>query len=118
MEVWEAFLKLWVGLAGPPGGPGGVWRTSQRSGRPTWRFKRPSQKSGRVWEVLPEAQKGSVGPPEGSRGPPGGLGGIRRYSQWSGTGREALPEVREGSVVPPRGLGGIGRPSQRYGRDR
>ena len=111
------------GLGNPLKGPGGVGMPYHRSGRTSWRFRRvgmPSQKSGRgredlseVWEILPEVQVW-----QGSGGPPGGLEGIRRFSQRSrrklpevgrpfrrsGRGREAFPKVCKGSGGPPGGL--------------
>ena len=85
---------------GPPGRPGGVSRT-------TWR-------SGRGRESHPEVR-------EGSRGPLGVLVGVGRPNLWFVRGREesvGQPGGQGGSVGPPGGLGGVGRPTQRTGRGR
>ena len=83
----EAHREVWEGLAGPPGGPGGV-------GRPTGR-------SGRGWEAYRE----------GSGVLSGGPGSVWRLTRRSWRGREALPVVWVGSGVPLGGLGGVGRPN-------
>ena len=44
---------------------------------------------------------------EGSGGPPGGPGGVGRYTLSFGRGQEAIPEVREGSGGTPRGTGRV-----------
>ena len=75
-------------LGGHPGGQGGYGRPSRRAGKgqealqkegggvaslslgPVW-VGRPSRWARRVWKALPERR-------EGLKGPPGGLGGVKR----------------------------------------
>ena len=97
-EVWEGSVSP---CKGPPGGPGGISRPSQRS---SWR-------SGRYEQALPEVRNGLGGP---SKGPEG----VVRPSKQSGRGQEALSEVLEGSGVPRGGPEWVGRPSWRFGRGR
>ena len=97
MRGREAHLVVWEGSRGKSGGPGGVRRPTQRSGRHT-------QRAGRRREANPEG-------PEGSGGSPRGLGGIewvilrsrrgRRPTRRPVRGREDLPEVWEGLEAHP-----------------
>ena len=81
-DVWKTFPEVQVGSGGPPKGPGGVGRLSQRFGRPSWRSGRGREAKrwfGRGREALLKVQEGSGGP-------------LRSFgSVW-----EALPKVREG----------------------
>ena len=49
----------------------------------------------------------------GSKGPPGGLGGVGRPSSRSGRDQKALPKVWVESGGTPGGLGGVERPFRR-----
>ena len=82
---WVTLLEGCEGQGGPLGGLG--------------EHGRPSQRTGRGQEVLPEGWEESEGHPEG-------LGGVRSLSQCA---------ERE-SGGPPRGMGGAGRPSWRAER--
>ena len=137
-EVRDTLPEVSEGSGHPPGGPGGVMRHTQRSGRPCRRSRTPSRRSGRGQDTLPEVREGSESTPGGSVDPPGGLGGVgtpsrksggvRTPYQRSGTPswrpeipscrswkvRDTLPKVREGSGGTPRGSsyppGGPGNP--------
>ena len=84
-----ALAEIRAGMGGPPGGP--------------VRNSKPSRRSVRGQEVLPEDQEtfakvreGSWSPsrgPVGSAGPPGGASGVWRPSQKFGRGSEAFQEV-------------------------
>ena len=54
-------MEVREGSGVPPRCPVGVRRLSRRS---RW-VRRPSQRSGRGWEALPDVRQGSAGPPEG-----------------------------------------------------
>ena len=118
---WEALSEGQKGLGGPPTGPGGVWR--------------PTQRDGRVWEALLMGQEWSGSTPGGLRDPPRGPGGARkgkevlpedpagpewarRPSLWAwraqealAKGQETLLEDREESGDPPVRTVGVGKPS-------
>ena len=93
----EHHPEVWVGSGDPPGGSEGVGRLSQRSGR----VRRPSWKSGRGRDTLPEVQEESGYSLRG----PGGVGsptltsGMRRdiLQDMFGWGRDAHQEVQEES---------------------
>ena len=81
-------------LKGPPGGPGGVART-------TWKFEsgrgahlKCQQAHSEIWKRLvghPEVWEGSGGPHEGPGVPPKGPGEVGSPTRWSRRGREAHP---------------------------
>ena len=112
-RVRKALLEVWVGskvpsegLGGPSGGPRGHPGGSAGVGRPTRRSKRGQQALPEVLEALPNVQDGSVGPPTG-------LGGVGRPFQRYRWGREALlevpgalMEVQEATSEVRLGLGG------------
>ena len=74
-------------LAGSPGKVGRPYRMTGNGQKPSW-------KSGKCREALPEVW-------DGMRGPTRSPGRFGTPSQKSGKGREPLPEVYEGSGGPP-----------------
>ena len=102
LEVWENLPEVREGSVGPPGGSG------DPLAGPAW-VGRPLQRSGRGREALLKVLEGLGG---SRRGP----GEVRKASRRSTRGREALQEVQEWSRCPSGVPGGVGRPSQRFGR--
>ena len=114
----ESHSEVREGSVVPPGGPGGVERTTRRCvshnrvempTRMSERGREATRRSGKGWDANPDIRKGSGDPPDG----PGRIG---KPTRRSGRGREAHPEVREGSEGSTRGPGGVGRPNRRCGR--
>ena len=70
---------------------------------------RPSRRSQKGREALPEVWKGSDSLPAGP-------GGVEMPSRMSRRGEEALPKVREGSGGPVRNLVRVRRPSLNFRR--
>ena len=103
----ESLLKCREGLGGPPGGTGGVRRSSRRVkgvGRPSWMVGRGQ--NGREGLGVPP---GGLGGLEGSPRGPRGFGSplLRAGNDW---------KKRERSGVLPGGLGEVSSPSRRAGR--
>ena len=128
MRGRESLPEVREGSGGPHGSPGEIRRLSRKSGRhqealPEIRegsggVGRPFRKSGKARDDLPKVRGGIERPSRTS-------GEVGSHSQKSWRGQDALPKVREGSGGParslggyPLSLGGVGRPSWKFGRGR